>query len=128
MILLINRFIIVLLLVLQGFAPLVHAHVHVINSDDGVHIHGITTASSHEHQFSALENISCSNTAIGMHPAITKKKALSADLDSAACYFGSFDLNQFSVLLENTVGFSPPDLILSSALSLSDSAPRGPPL
>ena len=60
MILVIRRSIILLLLALQGFAPLVHAHVHIVDSEDGVHIHGVTTAISHEHQLSALDQFSCS--------------------------------------------------------------------
>ena len=128
MILLIRRFIISLLLVLQGFSPLVHAHVHIIGSEDGVHIHGITTATSHEHELSALDKFSCSNTAIGMHSAITKKKSLNADLNADTCYLSYTDFVQFPVFIEKTGGFSSPDIALEFSLLLSNSAPRAPPL
>ena len=124
MILVIRRSIIFLLLVLQGFAPLVHAHVHIINSDDGIHIHGITTATSHEHQLSALDEFSCSSAAIGVHSAIQKKKSLNAD----ACYASYTDFVQFPEFIEKTVGFSPPDSDLKSSILLSDFAPRAPPV
>jgi len=128
MILLIRRSIILLLLVLQGFAPFVHAHVHIVGSDDGIHIHGITSVSSHEHQLSALDKFSCSNTAIGMQSAIAKKKSLSAALNVDVYYVGYTDFVQFPVFITNYVGFSPPRIDLKSSLLLSESAPRAPPL
>ena len=127
MILVIRRFIIFLLLVLQGFAPLVHAHVHIIGSEDGVHIHGITTATTHEHELSALDKFSCSNTAIGMHSAIQKKKSLNADLNANTCYLSYTGFVWFPVFIEKTVGFSPPYIALKSSLLLSASAARAPP-
>ena len=129
MILVTRRFIILLLLVLQGFAPLVHAHVHIIDSEEGIHIHGIVSAAgSDEHQLSALDNFSCADTAIGMHSAIQKKKSLHADLNADTCYFGYADFDQFSVLMEKTIGFSPPEIHCKSTLLLSVFAPRAPPL
>lgn len=127
MILVTRRFIILLLLMLQGFAPFVHAHVHIVGSDDGIHIHGITSGSSHEHQLSALDEFSCSNTAIGMQSAIAKKKSLSADLSADACYVGYTDFVQFPVFITKYVGFSPPCIDLKPSLLLSESAPRAPP-
>ena len=123
MIIVIRRFIILLLLVLQGFAPLVHAHVHMVDSEHGVHIHGITSVTSHEFQLSALDNFSCVNTAIGMHSAIQKKKHLNAD----TCYVSYTDFVQFPVFIEKSVVFFPPGIDLKSALFLSDSTPRAPP-
>ena len=128
MILVINRSIILLLLVLQGFAPLVHAHVHIIGSEDGVHIHGITTVTSHEHELSALDKFSCSNTAIGMYSAIQKKKSLNADLNTDTCYLSYTGFVRIPVFIEKNVGFSPSDIALKSSLLLSTSAPRAPPL
>ena len=128
MILVIRRFIIFLLLVLQGFAPLVHAHVHIVDSEDGVHIHGVISATSHEHQLTALDKFSCSNTAIGMHSAIQKKKSLDADLNADTCYAIYTDFVQFTEFIEKTVGFSPPGSDLKSLLLLSDFSPRAPPL
>ena len=128
MILVIRCSIILLLLVLQGFAPLVHAHVHIIDSEDGVHIHGITTAVSHEHQLSALDKFSCSSAAIGLHSAIQKKKSLNADLNAETCYLSYTGFVRFPVYIEKTVGFSPPVIALKSSLLLSASAPRAPPL
>ena len=124
MILIVRRFIILLLLVLQGFAPLVHAHVHIVDSGDGVHIHGVTSVTSHEHQLSALDKFSCSSAAIGMHSAIQKKNSLNADI----CYANHTDFVQFPQIIKKTVGFSPPRISLKSSLLLSASAPRAPPL
>ena len=129
MILFVRRFIILLLLVLQGFAPLVHAHVHIVDSDDGVHIHGVTSVASHEHQLSALDKFSCSSAAIGMHSAIQKKNSLNADdLNADSCDTNHTGFVQFPQLIKKTVGFSPPNISLKSSLLLSASAPRAPPL
>ena len=127
MILVTRRFIILLLLVLQGFTPLVHAHVHIIGSEEGIHIHGITSATSDEHQLSALDSFSCSDTAIGMHSAIQKKKPLYADLNADTAYSGYIDFIRVPVFIIKTIGFSPPDISLKSSLLLSAFAPRAPP-
>jgi len=128
MILVTRRFIILLLLVLQGFAPLVHAHVHTIGSGEGIHIHGIVSAGSDGHQLSALDNFSCSDTAIGMHSAIQKKKALSADMNIETACPDYINLIWAPAFIIKIIGFSPPEISLKSSLLFPASAPRAPPL
>lgn len=128
MILVTRRCIILLLLVLQGFAPLVHAHVHTVGGEEGIHVHGITTVASHEHQLSTLDNFSCSNAAVGVQSAISKKKALQTAPDADTCFVSYADFVQPPVLIAKYIGFSPSGFALQYSLLLSDSAPRAPPL
>lgn len=128
MILVIRRCLILLLLVLQGFAPLVHAHVHIVGGEEGVHIHGITTVTSHALQFSSLDNYACSNAAIGMHSAIQKKKSLDVALDTDTYIVSYAELSHSLAILEKYIGFPSTGLALKQPAFLSGSAPRAPPL
>ena len=128
MILVTRQFIILLLLVLQGFAPLVHAHVHMSDSGEGMHIHGIVSAASDRAQLSASDNFGCSDTAIGMHSAIQKKKTLSADVNVETVCSDYIDLIRGPAFIAKIIGFSPPETSLKSSLLLPASAPRAPPL
>lgn len=128
MILVTRRFIILLLLVLQGFAPLVHAHVHMSDSGEGIHIHGIVSVASDGAQLSALDNFSCSDTAIGMHSAIQKKKTLPTDVNVETVCPDYIGLIRASAFIAKVIGFSPPGISLKPSLLLPASAPRAPPL
>ena len=126
--LVIRRFIILLLLVLQGFAPLLHAHVHVMGEDDGVHIHGIATVSAHhEHELASLDKVVCSNTAFGLHSAIQKKNLLDIDSAEPADFISTAATLQFAVLIEKQSGLSRPGIVLPRSLFVFNSAPRAPP-
>lgn len=124
MILIFRRAIILVLFVLQSFAPLVHAHAHIVDCDEGVHIHGIISADNHEHQLSALDLNSCTNTAIAMHSAILKKKLLHADI----CYINDTGFSQPPVCVAKEIDFLPPGISVKPFLLLSDTIPRAPPV
>lgn len=127
MILVFRRCIILLLLVLQGFSPLVHAHVHVVNGEEDIHIHSLTTVTSHEHQFSSLDNYICSNVVIEIKSAIQKKNSLDANSNAFSAYAIYTDFSQPSPLKKEYISFSLLRFSLKKLLFLADSEPRASP-
>ena len=131
MISVIRRLIILLLFVLQGFAPLLHAHAHLVESEDGVHIHGVTTviahAHEHEHESSGLDKMACAQTTFGLHSAIQKKSALETD-ESLFAFISTADFFQLAVIINQKIGFSPPPTDIKPSLFTLNSAPRAPPV
>jgi len=124
-----RRFIILLLLVLQGFSPLVHAHVHMIDgNNDGIHIDEISRAwQGADHAFS-LSSIDHACAAIDMQTAIQQKKLL---LDGELLNTFFVDARpKFShkLIVNKLIGFSPPIFIVQPSVSLSAIAPRAPPI
>jgi hypothetical protein len=127
--LLYHRFIILLLLVLQGLSPLVHAHAQVVdNGDSGIHIDEISRIWQ-----DAGDTLSFSNSehatspVIDMPAVITQKKLL---LDSDLSHFLCADAKpQFIHLfgINNTSAFADV-FIVQPSVSLSTIAPRAPPL
>ncbi|MDF1582525.1 MAG: hypothetical protein RQ733_07045 [Methyloprofundus sp.] len=124
-----RRFIIMLLLVLQGFSPLVHAHVHIIDSNNsGIHIDEISRVwHSADHSLS-LSSVDHTCAAIDMQTAIQQKKLLLAG-ELLNTIFVDAKLKFIDKRLVNKlIGFSPPIFIVKPAISLSVIAPRAPPI
>jgi len=127
--LLYRRFIILLLLVLQGFSPLVHAHVQAMDSNDnGIHIDEISRVWHDTGDALSFTNSEHIGTAIDMQAAITQKKLLLGGellsaifIDTKAQFIRFFTINKL-------IGFSPPVFIVKSSISLSAIAPRAPPV
>lgn len=127
--LLYRRFIILLLLVLQGFSPLVHAHVQAIDSNDnGIHIDEISRVWYDTGDALSFTNSEHIGTAIDMQAAITQKKLLlDGELLSAIFIGAKAQFIRFFVI-NKLIGFSPPIFIVKSSISLSAIAPRAPPV
>ncbi len=127
--LLYRRFIILLLLVLQGFSPLVHAHVQAIDSNDsGIHIDEISRVWHDTSDALSFTNSEHIGTAIDMQSAITQKKLL---LDSDLSHILFVDAKPKCICLfviNKLIGFSPPVFIVQPSVSLSAIAPRAPPV
>ncbi|WP_174483504.1 hypothetical protein [methanotrophic endosymbiont of Bathymodiolus puteoserpentis (Logatchev)] len=126
--LLYHRFIILLLLVLQGLSPLVHAHVQIVdNGDSGIHIDEISRIWQDAGDTLSFSNSEHVATAIDMQAVITQKKLL---LDSDLSHFLCANAKpQFIHLfgINNTSAFADV-FIVQSSVSLSAIAPRAPPL
>lgn len=124
-----HRFIILLLLVLQGFTPLVHAHVQMTGSvDEGIHIDGISRTWHEPGDALSLSTTDHSSRVIDMQAAIQQKKLL---LDGELLNPIYFDAGlKFIRLLSinKLIGFSPPVLFIYPSVSLSAIAPRAPPI
>ncbi|MFK5947546.1 MAG: hypothetical protein QM500_02100 [Methylococcales bacterium] len=119
------RTIILLLLLLQGFAPLVHAHVSGHGIENGFHIDGIDLQIEKSPQISSFENIYQTNIAISISGAVQQKNQLLTGLSLLR------DLNynklvKYAVINKQTLFFSPVSSA-SSVVDLSSLAPRAPP-
>ncbi len=121
-----TRFIILLLFVLQGFAPLVHAHMRVNNTVSGVHVNGFS--SDNLERLTTVMKNSDDNPAIELGDAIQKKQNLVDDCGSQYLFFDTFYSLKIGLLIKNnTLDFSIPIIYPSHFLFLSTSAPRAPP-
>lgn len=127
--LLYRRFIILLLLVLQGFTPLVHAHVQAMdNSGNGIHIDEISRVWHDAGDALLFSNSEHIGTAIDMHAAITQKKLLlDGELSNILFVDAKLQFIRLSVI-NKLIGFSPPIVIVKPSVSLSAIAPRAPPI
>ena len=122
-----RRFIVLLLLLLQGFMPLVHAHVQAVDCEYGLHLHEFSTYTDQASYASSLELAADLGAVIDMNSAIKEQKLLAADVDDACFYSCIIVFIQRSVV-SRLVGFSPPVDILKFPIKYSSSAPRAPPL
>jgi len=120
-----TRFIILLLFVLQGFAPLVHAHARINNTVSGMHINGFT--SDNLELITTVITNSDYNPAIELGDAIQKNQNLVDNVDSQILYFDTAHPLKISILISNAIDFSIPIVYPPRFLFLSTSAPRAPP-
>lgn len=124
-----RRFIVLLLLLLQGFTPLVHAHVQMMDSvEDGLHIHHADSLVNQADPFSSLEVCRHSGPIIDMHAAIQQKRLLEGE--PVAISFSDYR-HDFVLPLRAKIriGFSPPSIVaIKSSINLSVIAPRAPPI
>ncbi len=124
-----HRMIILLLFVLQGLAPLVHAHVQTDCGESGLHIDGISVLTEKYSQFTSLKTIGHSDVVLGMRSAIQHKKLLINDYpvkgyrDHSARYF-----IQALFIEKQLFSSSPPIFQNKLSINLSIIAPRAPPL
>lgn len=123
-----RQFIILLLLLLQGVSPLVHAHVHQDGGINGLHIDvdGFSTLSKQSPQNASLERVDHSGTVIGIRSAIQQKNQLikhhpDTGLDLQSLHFSAPCFIENQLLYRSTV-FA--DTVL---INLSTIAPRAPP-
>lgn len=123
------RFIILLLLLLQGFTPLVHAHVQSVESGSGLHLHEFDSYIEKQTytSVSSLAFIDKSGAVIDMSAAIKQQTSLIDNLDSSCFYFCVAVFLQ-QAFLEKSLDFSPYQAVFTSAIRYSVSAPRAPPL
>lgn len=127
MIMLIRRFVLLLLLVLQGFTPLVHAHVQVDGVDAGLHIHGINIGVSAGVEVSALDTFGHCAAVIDVKQAISQKKLLDAELENNHLCLHATDFIQ-PYTIARYVTFATYTTPIISSIRLSPGIPRGPPL
>jgi len=127
--LLYRRFIILLLLVLQGFTPLVHAHVPMTdNGETGIHVDEISRVWHDTGDALSFSNSEHIGTAIDMQAAITQKKLLlDGELLSVIFVDPKAQFIRFFVI-NKLIGFSPPIVTVKPSVSLSAIAPRAPPV
>jgi len=121
-----RHFIVILLLLLQGLSPLVHAHVQQDSGEYGLHIDGISVPTQNNLQFSALKSIGHSDVVIGMRSAILQKNFLETDLPVASvCECTQYILQ--SPFKAKQVQFSLLIFQNKPSINLSIIAPRAPP-
>ena len=123
-----HRLIVLLLLFLQGFTPLVHAHVSstAFNADNGIHIDGLNFAVSGQSQLSDYDQVGYYSLAIGVNSAIQQKQNAEERIQ-CFCFLLTRDFAlPFHKYLEKLVDFSPP-VVSFYSFSPSDSSPRAPP-
>ncbi len=126
-----HRLIVLLLLFLQGFTPLVHAHVDAtgFDSNNGIHIDGMDFAFSEQSQLSDFDQAGYYPLAIGVNCAIQPKR--NADKKTKIIHSDfAISFNFVTPIrrdIEKLIAFSPPSTGFYTLLA-SDSAPRAPPL
>lgn len=121
-----HRFII-LLLVLQGFTPLVHAHVQMLDSiDEGIHIDEISRAWHEPDDALLLSAIDHHSAVVDMQTAIQEKKLLLDGKLLNAIFIGTQHHFIRSLIINKLIGFSPPVSIVKPSVSLSVIVPRAP--
>ncbi len=123
-----HRLIVLLLLFLQGFTPLVHAHVGPAggNSDNGIHIDGLGFTASGDAQLADFDQVGYYPLAIGISSAIQPKQAFDECVERSYIAVTSHSVLSFCRFIEKQIGFSPPVIGFYSFFP-SDSAPRAPP-
>ncbi len=123
-----RRLIICLLLLLQGFTPLVHAHVQMIGSiGEGIHIDEISRA-WYQSDSAALSRVDDSAVAIDMQLAIEQKRLLLEGKLAHAIFFDTNVQLTHPLVFNKLIGFSPPIIFVVSSVYLSAIAPRAPPV
>lgn len=117
--------IIVLLLVLQGLSPLVHAHVQEDTGEYGLHVDGFQILTENNPQISAFDSIAHEDVVIGMRSAIQQKNLLNnmqnTGLDCSGSHYRQADF------VEKQLMFCLPELANKRQINLSNIAPRAPP-
>lgn len=123
-----HRTIVLLLLLLQGVSPLVHAHVHADGGESGLHIDGISVLLEKDSQFTSLKTIGHSDAVMGMRSAIQHKTQLINDLPMSG-FIGQYGHHfiQPYLLEKKVLLYSPPPFQNKLSTYLSIIAPRAPP-
>ena len=126
--LLYHRFIILLLLVLQGFSPLVHAHAQEVdNGGSGIHIDEVSRIWQDTGDTLSFRNGEKVSPAIDMQAAITQKKLLIDGVLLSAIFIDTKLQFIHFFIINKLIGFSPPIVNVNTPVSLSVIAPRAPP-
>lgn len=117
--------IIVLLLLLQGLSPLVHAHVQEDTGENGLHIDGFRVLTENGPQLSAFDSIAHADVVIGMRPAI-RQKILASDLPNTGLNDATQDFIQATFVDKKHLYYLSL-FVIESSIDLSIIAPRAPP-
>ncbi len=120
-----RRSIILLLFVLQGFAPLVHAHVQEDGGEYGLHIDGIKLATEKIPELSSFKAKGHSEVTIGLRSAIQHKNLLISDLPIAG--FTDYTLYSIHPPFKAPLQFSLLVFQNKPSINLSIVSPRAPP-
>lgn len=121
----IHRSIIVLLLLLQGISPLVHAHVNADGRENGLHIDGISAQLDKSRQALSFKSVGHADTVIGMQPTIQQKKILLIDLPD--CSEKADEPPFLLPFIEKRIVFFSTVSQSNSVVVYSSIAPRAPP-
>lgn len=123
-----RQFLVVLLVMLQFAAPLVHAHVHGLGATRGLHLHEFETLKSKSDAalMAALDYAGSADSAIvELGSAINS----SQDLQAPAPIFSNFsDAWLAEPYLIEIINFSPHDAVFVTQHFVNQHASRAPPL
>jgi len=121
-----QRSIILLLLLLQGVSPFVHAHVTDDCGEIGLHIEGFRSAFDSATQTSSFKSIEHANIVIGMQAAVQQKNQSLNDIavfnENMKALIPSFSL------VEQRIKFISHQFHSHSRIDTSCITPRAPPL
>lgn len=121
-----HRSIIVLLLLLQGFSPLVHAHVIADGGENGLHIDGISVQADKSPQISSFKSVGHADIVIGMQSAVQQKNLLLIDVPNVS---RKADETPFLLpFIEKRIVFFSTISESNSVVEFSSTAPRAPPV
>lgn len=127
MIIFYRQSIVALLLVLQGFSPLVHAHVQGSGVEYGLHIEGTAGRTDNIPELTSFQGCGHCDAVIGMRSAIQQKNLLinklaDRDLDNMALK------PVLKVVVSQSSFYSSAECLHKHSISLSAIAPRAPPI
>ena len=122
----IQRTILLLLLALQGVAPLVHAHVQA-ESNKGVHFHGFSVQVNQQTEVASLDFFAHCDAVIDVKLAVVQKKTLDCELSN-----DSFTLSRIhfpsAIVITTAIASSVYIASTKQSIKLSTAIPRAPPL
>ena len=123
----IQRTILLLLIALQGVAPLVHAHVQGENNI-GVHFHSINAQSYQQtEEVAALGFFAHCDAVIDITLAVVQKKLLDCELSNDSVTLSRI-LFPPAIVITTAIASSVYILPAKQSIKLSTAMPRGPPL
>ena len=128
-----NKAVIIILAMLQFFAPLVHAHTGSRHFNPGIHIPGLETYLNKDHHAAELSNVNAAGQTEGFLVVVD-----AGIKDSQDFSFQNADNSLFSILSDfypvkartaNRQNFSPHEKKIKSPLLFhTPQSPRAPPL
>ncbi len=122
-----RRSILLLLLMLQGITPLVHAHVVAGGGESGLHIAGISVQADTDSYFSSIKSVGHADVFISMPEAIQQKNLLLIKSVSVAFSEIITDLLPVLSFVEKRVIFFTHSSTSNSVVNHSSVTPRAPP-
>lgn len=121
-----QRSIILLLLLLQGVSPFVHAHVMGDGGELGLHIDGFRGQFDYAYQTPSFKSIDHADVVIGMQAAVQQKNQSLNDIavfnENMKALIPSFSLD------EQRIKFISHHFLSNSRIDTSSIAPRAPPI
>mgnify|MGYP000630252796 CR=1 FL=1 len=129
MMIFVRRVIIMLLLLLQGFSPLVHAHAQSVEDASGVHIHlyQLNVDADTAPTIISADIVGHSGMQDNLHSSIALPNLL--DMEHGwSCFIMAKIACLHASIIDKYVIFFPHIDAIKPALTVSISAPRAPPL